>query len=53
MSEQMPHGRGGEDEPPRDHPQDPSEGPRDGEPNDVQAHSQDPAEGGDDDSATG
>ncbi len=53
MSDQKPHGSGGEDEPPREHPQDPSEGAREGGSNEPRVHSQDPAEGGDDSSATG
>ena len=53
MSEQQPHGSGGEDEPPREHPQDPTEGAREPAPDQPSAHSQDPAEGGDDSTATG
>ena len=54
---------GGDDQPPRDHPQDPAEGANgaagpddmdaDGDANEPQRHTQDPAEGGDDSSATG
>ena len=53
MSDQTTQRGGGEDEPPREHPQDPSEGARGDQAPDTRVHPQDPAEGGDDSSATG
>ena len=51
MSETTPTG-GTDDQPPRDHPQEPAEGIEDDVPSDGRTHAQDPAEGADDSSAT-